>query len=290
MKSSEEQRTPEAFIGEEKVGNKARRGKNPVQQSGKDRRPRSHCSSPAGCRGCEAAVQGVGHISQGRLAPPGSAPHGWGAAPHRPAQRVQLGRQRGCPGAVRASPAERSRHKTSSSRQGRAQPPLRCGPGGPHLSPALLPIGAPIQEPRSRRSVRSPAETEGRRRAGRARRSTGGSRPQALCARAAHRRAAAAEQAGKRSLLGDALPGKSPAAQTRRPPARPPRPGSGILLSSAHMRMFSPAVCVGTHNRCAAEEGEPRLLKKPAPALLRSWRLRKGWVVKAFQAGEEHLL
>lgn len=166
-----------------------------------DRRPRPPRCGPAGCRGCGTAVRGAGLTP--RRAPPARAQRL--VSPRSRPGREARGERR--PGSARP-PGRAPMSRSILPRAGRARRPPRCGPGGcrHRLSRTgpTPPRGAhpSVRSSRSRLcwpSVRQPRWSgAGRTGAapwpGRARRSTGSSRPGA-----APGRAAAAEQAGKRS-------------------------------------------------------------------------------------------
>lgn len=223
-----------------------------------DRRPRPPCSGPADCRGCGAALRGVGPTPCGRLPPRRSLQR---SARRSPAPSAAPGTQEAArlsaPGRLNADAAE---HLPAA---GRARPPphaLRAGaadsawpgPAATHLLSAH-PSVRPSWSRRCGQSVRQPrgcgATSRGGTVARRARRSTGGSRP----AGAARGRAAAAEQAGKRSSSGAprprgggtpclvlGIPYKGPLLESAsRPHNRSARPGESQPLGNSQLcRLF----------------------------------------------------
>lgn len=181
------------------MGNKAQRRKTRPRSSGRTETAPS-LRRPGGCRDCGAAVQGVGPTPAGRLRPAPPSP------PRRPEPPVEPRRPQAAP-ASSARPAERRRRGASSRGQGgRGRPTLRAGGCGRRLARAGShpPLGAltsqcahPGAGGAGSQSVCPEVERPASRATpwpGRARQSTGGSRPGA-----APGRAAAAEQAGKRS-------------------------------------------------------------------------------------------
>lgn len=192
--------------------------KHPAPQPRDGRRPRPHCSGPEGCRGCGAAVQGVGPIPNGRL-PPTPPSAALSAQPAGPVRQEVARRGRRWPGSP--NPAGRAtnaaEHPPAAERA--ATPAVRvgaadsAGPGQAATHPwRAHPSVRPSRSRRCGQSVRQPRGSGATSRSGavarRARRSTGGSRP----AGAAPGRAAALEQAGKRSSAGAPRPrrGRTP--------------------------------------------------------------------------------
>lgn len=225
------------------MGEQSPAWKNPAPQPGEDRRPRPHCSGPAGCRGCGAAVQGVGSTPHGRLPP---APPSQHSLLRSRAQPAGPGRQEAAGLSKPGRPGDERRGASSRGRASLPTPALRAGaadsawPGqAPTHSWRAHPSVRPCRSRRCGRSVRelrpsvrqprgSGATSRGGAVAGLAPRSTGGSRP----AGAALGRAAAAEQAGKRSS-----------------PARRPRRGRTPLLSPRRLGAPSPPSPAGVLSR-----------------------------------------
>lgn len=184
---------------QERSGEQSPAWKHPAPQLREDR-DRALPAAAGGCRDCGAAVQRVGPTPAGRL-PPAQPSTALSSAPRADPRRPEA-----VP-APHALPAERRPRRASFRGQGgRGRPALLAWglqtaplPGGPPPTPGALTRACahPGAGGAGSQSVYPEVAGPGSRAApwpGRARRSTGGSRPGA-----APGRAAASEQAGKRS-------------------------------------------------------------------------------------------